>query len=93
MNRSIFLIVFSLFLTTAALGVNNKTVRWGHQLMSETDDVPRSAVVDSEGGIYFVFKKQVKDAAGSVISKSLHLLKYNQDGEQLLNKQDGAKGQ
>ena len=60
MNRSIFLIVFSLFLTTAALGVNTQTVLWGHQLMSETDDVPRAAAVGSEGGIYFAFEKQVK---------------------------------
>ena len=86
MNRSIFLIVFSFFLTTAALGVNSQTVRWGQQLMSETDDIPRSAVVDNEGGIYFAFKKQVKDAPGfdgRVISTSWHLLKYNQKGEQL----------
>ena len=86
MNRSPFLIVFSLFLTPAALGVNTQTVHWGHQLMSETDDVPRSAEVDSEGGIYFAFKKQVKDAPGfdgKVISTSWHLLKYNQKGEQL----------
>ena len=49
MNRSMFFVVFSLFLTTAALGVNTQTVRWGHQLMSETNDVPRAAAVDSEG--------------------------------------------
>jgi len=82
--------VFSFFLTTAALGVNSQTVRWGHQLMSETDDIPRSAVVDGEGRIYFAFKKQVKDApgfAGSVISTSWFLLKYNQEGEQLWSKQ------
>jgi hypothetical protein len=74
----------------AALDGNANTIRWGHQLMSETDDVPRSAVVDNEGGIYFVFKKQVKDAPGfdgSVISTSWHLLKYNQEGEQLWSKQ------
>lgn len=90
MNRSLFLIVFSFFLTTAALGVNTQTVRWGHQLMSETDDVPRSAAVDSEGGIYFAFKKQVKDAPGfdgKVISTSWFLLKYNQEGEQLWSRQ------
>ena len=89
MNRSMVLVVFSLFLTTAALGGNGPAVRWGHQLMSETDDVPRSAAVDGEGGIYFAFKKQVKDApgfAGSVISTSWFLLKYNQEGEQLWNK-------
>ena len=69
---------------------NANTVRWGHQLMSETDDVPRAAAVDSEGGIYFAFKKQVKDVPGfdgKVISTSWHLLKYNQKGEQLWNKQ------
>jgi len=90
MNRSIFLIVFSLLLTTAALDGNANTIRWGHQLMSETDDIPRSAVVVGEGGIYFAFKKQVKDApgfAGSVISTSWFLLKYNQEGEQLWSKQ------
>ena len=90
MNRSMFFVVFSLFLTTAALGVNTQTVRWGHQLMSETDDVPRAAAVDNEGGIYFAFKKQVKDAPGfdgKVISTSWFLLKYNKEGEQLWNKQ------
>jgi hypothetical protein len=73
-----------------AMDGNANTIRWGHQLMSETDDVPRSAVVGSEGGIYFAFKKQVKDAPGfdgSVISTSWHLLKYNQEGEQLWSKQ------
>jgi len=68
-----FLIVFSLFLTTAALGVNTQTVRWGHQLMSETDDVPRAAAVDSEGGIYFAVIKAVKETPGfdgKVISTS-----------------------
>ena len=90
MNRSMFLIVFSLFLTTAALGVNTQTVRWGHQLMSETSDCPRAAAVDSEGGIYFAVIKAVQDAPGfdgKVISTSLHLLKYNQKGEQLWTRQ------
>ncbi|MHC4569690.1 MAG: hypothetical protein ACYTE3_28520, partial [Planctomycetota bacterium] len=90
MNRSMVLVVLSLFLTTAALGNNSPAVRWGHQLMSETDDVPRSAVVGSDGGIYFAFIKAVKDAPGwdgNVISKSWFLLKYNQEGEQLWNKQ------
>ncbi|MHC4298505.1 MAG: hypothetical protein ACYS7Y_14485 [Planctomycetota bacterium] len=64
MNRSMVLVVLSLFLTTAALGNNSPAVRWGHQLMSETDDVPRSAVVGSDGGIYFAFIKAVKDAPG-----------------------------
>ena len=80
------LVVFYLCLASMALGRNTPTVRWGHQLMSETDDVPRSAVVDNEGGIYFAFQKQVKDAPGfdgKVISTSWHLLKYNQKGEQL----------
>jgi hypothetical protein len=80
------LVVLSLFLTTAALGNNSPAVRWGHQLMSETDDVPRAAAVDGEGGIYFAFIKAVKDAPGfdgKVISKSWFLLKYNQEGEQL----------
>ncbi len=86
MNRSLFLIVFSLCLTTGALGVNTQTVRWGRQLVSETDDVPRSAAVDGEGGIYFAFMKQVRETPGfdgKVISKSWHLLKYNPKGEQL----------
>ena len=90
MNRSMFFVVFSLFLTTAVLGVNTQTVHWGLQPMSETDDVPRSAVAGSDGGIYFAVKKQVKDAPGfegKVISQSLHLLKYNQEGEQLWSKQ------
>jgi hypothetical protein len=66
MNRSMVLVVLSLFLTTAALGNNSPAVRWGHQLMSETDDVPRAAAVDGEGGIYFAFIKAVKDAPGLV---------------------------
>ena len=86
MNRSMVIVVFSLFLTTAALGVNTQTVRWGHQLMSETDDVPRAAAVDSEGGIYFAFIKAVRETPGfdgKVISTSWFLLKYNQKGDQL----------
>ena len=89
-DKRTILAIVSLFLTSMAMGRNTPTVRWGQQLLSETDDVPRSAVVGSEGGIYFAFKKQVKDApgfAGSVISKSWLLLKYNQEGEQLWNKQ------
>jgi hypothetical protein len=86
-DRRIALVVLSLFLTSAAVGLNTQTVRWGHQLMSETDDVPRSAVAGSDGGIYFAFKKQVKDANDSVISKSWHLLNYNQEGEQLWSRQ------
>jgi len=89
-DKRITLAIVSLFLTSMAMGRNAPKVRWGHQLMSETDDVPRSAVVDNEGGIYFAFKKQVKDAPGfdgSVISTSWHLLKYNQEGEQLWSRQ------
>jgi len=89
-DTRVVLVAFYLCLASMAMGRNTPTVRWGHQLMSETDDVPRSAVVDSEGGIYFAFKKQVKDAAGfagSVISQSWFLLKYNQEGEQLWSRQ------
>ena len=86
MIRIMVTVVFSLLLTTAALGVNTQTVRWGHQLMSETNDVPRAAAVDGEGGIYFAFIKAVRETPGfdgKVISTSWHLLKYNQKGEQL----------
>jgi len=89
-DKRIILVIVSLYLTSAALGVNTQTVRWGHQLMSETDDVPRAAAVDSEGGIYFAFIKAVKETPGfdgKVISTSWHLLKYNQKGEQLWSRQ------
>ena len=90
MNRSRVIVVFSLFLTTAALGRNAPEVRWGHQLMSETDDVPRSAAVDSEGGIYFAVIKAVRETPGfdgKIISTSKHLLKYSPKGEQLWTRQ------
>jgi len=39
MNRSMFFVVFSLFLTTAAMDGNANTIRWGHQPIADTDDV------------------------------------------------------
>ena len=75
-DKRIILAIVSLFLTSAAMGRNVPTVRWGHQLMSETDDVPRSAVVDSNDDIYFVVQT----------SKGVFFLKYNQQGDQLWSK-------
>ena len=50
MNRGIGLVIWAVFLTTAALGGNGPAVRWGHQLMMKTDDCPRAAAVGSDGG-------------------------------------------
>jgi hypothetical protein len=87
MNRSIFLIVLSLILTTAALGRNELPVRWGHQPIADTNDIPRAAVADSDDGIYFTVKRESRDASGSTTSKDLFLLKYSQQGDQLWSKQ------
>jgi hypothetical protein len=86
MNIKMSLVVLSIFLKTAGLGDNAPAVRWGHQLMSETDDVPRSAVVDSNDDIYFVVQKRSEKEVNST-SKGVFFLKYNQQGDQLWSKQ------
>jgi hypothetical protein len=70
-----------------AMDGNANTIRWGHQPIADTDDVPRAAVAGSDGGIYFVLKRESKDASGSTTSKDLFLLKYSQQGDQLWSKQ------
>jgi len=70
-----------------AMDGNANTVRWGYQLETDTDDVARAAVVDSNDGIYFTVERQTKDSSGSTTSKSIVLLKYNQQGKQLWSKQ------
>ncbi|MCP4262850.1 MAG: hypothetical protein GY774_35875 [Planctomycetes bacterium] len=70
----------------AALGGNDLTVRWGRQLITDTDDVARNAAAGSDGGIYFVINKQSKDASGNTTSRGRFLLKYSQQGEQLWSK-------
>ena len=59
MNGYMFLIVFLLFLTTAGLGNNTPAVRWGHQFVTDTDDIVRAAVAGSNGGIYFAIKWEI----------------------------------
>ena len=88
-DKRIVLVILSLYLTSATLGLgqNAPAVRWGHQLLTDTDDVPRSAVVSSDGDIYFVIKKESKDASGSTTFKSVFLLKYSQQGDQLWSRQ------
>ena len=86
-DKRIILVILSLNLTSAALGRDDLTVRWGHQLETDTDHVARAAVVDSNDGIYFTVEKQTKDASGATTSKDLFLLKYSQQGDQLWSKQ------
>jgi len=64
-DKRIILAIVSLFLTSAALGRDDLTVRWGHQLVTPTDNVARAAVADSNDGIYFTVEKQTKDASGA----------------------------
>ena len=59
-DTRIMLVVFSLCVTTAALGRYAPTVRWGHQLVTPTDDVPRAAVADGNDGIYVTVQKKSK---------------------------------
>ncbi|TKJ36415.1 MAG: hypothetical protein CEE38_11400 [Planctomycetes bacterium B3_Pla] len=86
-DKRIILVILSLCLASAAPGRDAPAVRWGHQLVTPTDDVARSAVADSNDSIYFTVKKQTKDASGATTSKGLFLLKYNQQGDQLWSKQ------
>ena len=86
-DKRIILTIVSLFLTSAALGRNELAVRWGHQLLTPTDDVARAEVADSNDSIYFTVAKKSKDASGSATSQGLFLLKYSQQGDQLWSKQ------
>ena len=86
-DRRIILVILSLYLTSAALGQNAPAVRWGRQLITDTDDVARNAVAGSDGGIYFTIKKTYKDASGNTTSKGRFLLKYSRQGEQLWSRQ------
>jgi len=86
-DKRIILVVFSLCLASTAMGRTAPAVRWGHQLETDTDDVARAAVVDSNDDIYFTVKRQSKDASGATTSKGLFLLKYSQQGDQLWSKQ------
>ncbi len=87
LNGKSLLTIVSLFLTSMALGRDDLTVRWGHQLETPTDDVARAAVVDSNDDIYFTVGRKTKDASGATTSEDLFLLKYNQQGDQLWSKQ------
>ena len=84
-DKRIVLVILSLCLTSAALGGNVLTIRWGHQLLTDTDGVPRAAVVGSDGGIYFTVKQKPNDTSGPA-SEGLFLLKYSQEGDQLWSK-------
>ncbi|MFC1635840.1 hypothetical protein ACFL5Z_13455 [Planctomycetota bacterium] len=86
-NNKIIIVIFSLCLTSTAMGRNAPVVRWGHQLVTPTDNVARAAVVDSNDGIYFAIERKSTDASGSTTSKGRFLLKYNQLGDQLWSKQ------
>ena len=86
-DKRIVLVILSFFLTSTTLGGNALTVRWGRQLVTETDDVTRAAAADSNDGIYFAVKKTSKDASGATTSKGVLLLKYSQEGDQLWSRQ------
>lgn len=79
-NKRITLAIVSLFLTSAALGRNPPTVRWGYQLVTSTEDVVRAAFADSNDGIYFCVSEKHKDTAGHKIFKKTTILKYNRHG-------------
>ena len=79
--------IVSLFLTSAALGRNPPTVRWGYQLVTSTEDVVRAAFADSNDGIYFCVSEKHKDTAGHKIFKKTTILKYNRHGNQIWSKQ------
>ncbi len=52
-DKKIILVILSLCLTSAALGRNAPAVRWGHQLVTPTDDVARAAVADSNDRVKY----------------------------------------
>jgi len=70
-----------------ALGWNDPTVRWGHQLVTPTRDTVRAVGVDSNDGIYLAVSVQHKDTSKRSTFKETTLFKYSQQGEQLWKKQ------
>jgi hypothetical protein len=84
-----FLVVLSLSLTTAGLGDNTPTVRWGHQILTPTDDGLTSGqmVVNSNGSIFLIINRDRQSK-----SSTRYLLKYTQAGTQVWSKPLGANG-
>ena len=79
-DKRIILVILSLCLTSVALGRDDLTVRWGHQLVTPTFDAVRAAIVDSNDDIYFVVKKRSEKELNSTF-KGVFLLKYSQKGD------------
>ena len=88
-DKRIMVVVFSLLLTSTALGRKEATVSWGHRILTSTDNGLNAGqmVVDSIGSLFFVI-----DRGDSVKSRTLHLVKYNQAGTQVWSKPLGANG-
>lgn len=88
-ERIVLFVTFLLCLTTAALGQNAPAVRWGHQLVTPTNDsLFRTMVVDSNKGVYIAVSRRAKDAPDTA-SKEQYILKFDQGGEQLWSRQLG----
>ena len=92
-NRRMFLVVFSLCLTSMVLGSKAPTIRWGHQLLTPTQDSIQGGamVADSNDGIYIAVSRTPKDAPEST-SKDQYLLKFNQHGDNVWSRQLGKNG-
>jgi hypothetical protein len=86
-DKRIALAVFCLYITSTVLGRNPPTVRWGHQLVTPTEDVVRAAFAGSNDSIYFYVTENQKDTAGHDIFKKSTILKYNQKGNKIWTKQ------
>ncbi len=85
-------LIFSLCLASTTLGQDAPTVRWGHQLVTPTQDsIFGAMVVDSNDGIYIAVSRSPQDAPDSS-PKDYYLLKFNQEGGQVWSRQLGGNG-
>lgn len=89
-TKTIFWIIFSFCLAAASPGQNEPVVRWGHQLLTPTQDSIHNGVMvaDSNDCIYIVVSRAPKDTPESD-SKDQYLLKFNQNGEHLWRRRLG----
>ena len=91
-DKRTMLVVFSLCLTSTALGRSAPGVQWGRQIVTPTNDsIFGTLVAHSNEGVYLAVSRKSKDDAGKS-SEDRYLLKYSQDGNPLWSKQIGANG-
>ncbi len=91
-DKRITLVIFSLCLTSMALGRTAPAVQWGRQIVTPTtDSIFGTLAADSNEGLYLSVTRKPKDDSGQA-SEARYLLKYSPDGDPLWSKQLGANG-